>query len=204
MINMTFQSWQYIYQNSDIEYDIDFLLKKMYNRGIHCTKLKLRHVKSILKKYELPDNAFKYIYFTVQSLYYIYAREQHVHNQCDIYTIKDLDKCKKDVWYKTDLNFSVDVPYRDCPVIVYDNQLLQGCNSHKELLEKSFPYVEVLSNNVRDMENILGIKNKPILFGDKIGDKIIIEKNNNVDWEKFFKQDVYEFDFIHNLIRRIQ
>lgn len=214
---MTYQEFMCIYQHGDLEDKIDEFLLWMYNNNYRCKDISLNLLHEHNLFADFPTNDIPDAYAEIKSIIYSYyrqfCRELNKPNYfVEIYAIDDLYKINDSSYHNTSLKFSIDDPYRDYPFIIYNNDFLNQdgkYKTHKEILEQTFN-VQVISTNVRELDAIINLPYKPIIFGSIKDDICIVdayekcteEETANIIHKLNFKYSFY-FDFIHNRIKKI-
>lgn len=218
---MTHEEFMHIYQHSDLEDKIDKLMYQMYCNGYSCKDISIQLLQQydIFTDFDVDKNDYsnngKDIYTEIKSIIYScyrqFCREQNKPTQAEIYTIDNLYSIDDNYYHTTSLKFSIDAPIRDYPFIIYNDKFFSSnkCKTHKEILERLLS-VQTISTNVRELDAIIGLPYKPIIFGSIVKDICVVDAYEECS-EKYmtgtilkrdFKHNFY-FDFIHNRIKKL-
>ena len=173
--------------------------------------------KNEIKSFIQSSKFFPYIYDCIQDWYRMVISDMNLSDDADLTDVHQLDNIedKKGDVYITGKGFSIDAPVRDYPFIYYNGKWYnwnneQGCNSHSAIIDSYFGEGIARSNNLRDVENIPTLEaDKPIIFGDTIGDLGFIEGYQNLSEEEAVNicktkfNRVYEYQQTDNKVVRL-
>lgn len=173
--------------------------------------------KNEIKEFVQTSKFFPYIYDCIQDWYRMVISDMNLSEDADITDVHQLDDIsdKKGDIYTAGKGFSIDAPVRDYPFIYYNGSWYnwddeQSCNSHSEIIDKYFGEGIARSNNLRDVENIPVLEaDKPIIFGDTIGNIGFIEGYQNLSEDEAISicktkfQKVYEYRQTENKVTRL-